>query len=227
MDNKKYDLVIFDCDGTLVDTEVLINTACAEALQEMGYLQYTTEYCIQHFTSLSLAVLLQKVQEQVGPSFPTEEFIRRAQSKYLYDAVRYVVQIPNADILLERLSNKRMPFCVASNGEPDGVVESLRLTNLYHFFDPKHIFTYVQSNGIPKPAPDLFLYAARHMGNIPPSRCLVIEDSDTGVRAAQAAGMDVVVIQAHPHPRHSIIEQLKPMAIIKDLLKVEDYINSR
>ncbi|MBS0236443.1 MAG: HAD family phosphatase [Proteobacteria bacterium] len=221
----KYDLIIFDCDGTLVDTEVVINSACSEVLLEMGYPQYTVEYCVEHFASLGLPIMLEVVAKEIGSNFDSTQFISRVRDKCLYNISRLVRPMPNAEILLRRLKNKHMKICVASNGEQNNVIEALRATHLYGFFDNASIFTYGHV-GVPKPAPDLFLYAAKQMGGFSPERCLVIEDSDTGVQAAKAAGMDVLVVQAYKHPRQEKIKQLKPTAIIKDLSEVEGYIYS-
>jgi len=219
----KYDLIIFDCDGTLVDTEVVIHSACSEVLQEMGYPQYTTEYCVQRFASLSLPVMLETIAKEIGPNFPMREYMRRVRDKCRYNIGRLVRPMPKAEELLHKLQGKPIKTCVASNGERSNVMEALKASNLYRFFTDSSIFTYDQI-GMPKPAPDIFLYAAKEMGDMAPKRCLVVEDSDTGVMAAKAAGMDVLVVQAYMHPRQEKIKELRPMATIKDLGEVEGFL---
>lgn len=219
--SKKYDLIIFDCDGTLVDSEGIIASACSKILQEMGYKQYTYDYFAKRFASISLYSVVKVLTSELGPSFNAEEFMRKSLNQELL--AQHLMPIPGAKELLAHLQNADYPMCVASNGEMEMVVKSLNTVGLLEYFKQDHIFTYRQSNNIPKPAPDLFLFAAKNMGDIDPSRCLVIEDSDTGVRAAKAANMDVLVIQAHLHPRFENIVSLKPNAIISNLMEVLDH----
>lgn len=183
----KYDLIIFDCDGTLVDTEGLCNTALVEIVNGLGLHQYDLAYALKHWAGMTISDVLLQIQMETGFEFPADtpqQYVRRVQQMYkdglppMRGALDFVAQVaPNFKI------------CVGSNGQRDNVIESLSLSGFVpHYFTPERIFTRIQ---VPqgKPAPDLFLFAAEKMG-VMPERCLVIEDSPFGVMAARAAGMD-------------------------------------
>ncbi|MBA8667820.1 HAD family phosphatase [Holosporaceae bacterium 'Namur'] len=217
---NNYKLIIFDCDGTLVDTETLLNRACAGVLNYMGYKQYTPEYCLEKFVGVSLKDILDILREEVGDEFDQSEFVARAGeiSKKLIETE--IKPMSNAGDLLIKL--KDFSKCVASNGNRSTVVQSLKSTGLYNHFTEESIFTYELVKH-PKPAADLFLYSAERMG-VSPKECLVIEDSIVGVRAAKAAKMDVL---AYKHLNEKLLpglNELKPTAIIHNLTQILDYL---
>jgi HAD superfamily hydrolase (TIGR01509 family) len=218
----KYDLIIFDCDGTLVDSESLINKAFSDILIAEGYTEYTYEYCFENFSGVCYSDLCKFVIAK-HPHMPfkeiEEKFVERANALI----PTTLKEIPNATKLLESI--RHIPKCVGSNGEHAIVSYSLEVTGLMNFFDPKNIFTYEMVRA-GKPEPDLYLYAAQKMGT-DPKRCLVIEDSIVGATAGIKAGMDVLAIiqGTHKYNLKSEMLKLKPLAIIEDLLEVTKYLD--
>ena len=182
------DLIIFDCDGTLVDSETLYNSITSELLTEMGFAEYTTTRCIELFAGQSWSTIKAILEDKHGAQIPkdlVERYIQTANSRMDNE----LKAAPDAHDMLEEIKQERS-ICVASNGERGNVLKSLRMTGLMPHFDEAHIFTKIQVER-PKPAPDLFLFTAAQMG-FDPAQCLVIEDSPAGVEAAVAADMRVI-----------------------------------
>ena len=178
----KPDLIIFDCDGVLVDSEVLSCACLSEALKECG-IELTADAALELFVGRSMAAILQYYatdRRLVPASFPAalkaRVFQRFRQSLRPISDVHTVV------------SQLTTPFCVASSSDLDRVSLSLDLTGLAAHFGGRLYTSQMVPRG--KPAPDLFLHAAAQM-QVDPSRTLVIEDSVSGVMAAKAAGMTV------------------------------------
>lgn len=216
MNKSKYQLIIFDCDGTLVDSEYLNNKAVSDALISLGFARYTMEYCVDNFTGMNLPNLLGHLRSEETLPIPDEEILRKfiANGKIL--AKKHLQASRNAHLVLSQLEQKK---CVASNGQRESLLESLRITGLDGFFTADSVFTYQQvKHG--KPAPDLFLFAADKMG-FSKENCLVIEDSAVGVMAAKAAGIKVLGFTGSSSEKTK--QQLlltKPDAIIDDLTEI-------
>ena len=176
------DLVIFDCDGVLVDSEMLSCQCLSEALGEYG-IELGIEQVLQLFLGKSAAaVTLYWCQR--GQPLP-ETFLPELKSRVRERFRRSLQPIPGIGPLLSSL---RTPFCVASSSDLDRVALSLVLTGLAPHFGDRLYTSQMVPRG--KPAPDLFLYAAAQMKTAP-MRTLVVEDSVSGVAAAKAAGMTV------------------------------------
>jgi HAD superfamily hydrolase (TIGR01509 family) len=211
---KKYDLIIFDCDGTLVDSESLINLVFSEMMQDIGYTEYTYDYCIDNFVGLSYPSVVNIIINK-HPDLPfkelEEKFIKATNNRI----PKELKAMPNAHKVLEQLTNYKK--CIASNGEKAVVKYSLELTGLIKYFDNNHIYTY-ELVECGKPSPDLFLYAAHKFG-VANEKCLVVEDSLIGLTGAVNAGMDVIAYR--PVLGRELIEQqvknLNPKAIISNL----------
>jgi HAD superfamily hydrolase (TIGR01509 family) len=185
------ELVIFDCDGVLVDSEVLSSRAHAEALTRHGY-PITAEQERARFLGVSDREARLAIEAEIGRKLP-DDFERQMQQAALklYDV--YLRLIPHVAETVAALS---LPKCVASSGTPEKICHGLTVAGLYELLAP-HIFSAVQvKRG--KPAPDLFLFAADQM-NVSPERCLVVEDSVAGVTAARAAGMTVLGFHGGSH----------------------------
>jgi HAD superfamily hydrolase (TIGR01509 family) len=188
-------LIIFDCDGTLTDSEMLNNKATADVLARLGYPQYTLEYSLQHFAGLALNDIKHIIEEKENTWIPDHfipDFIRLVSE---YQDV-YLEEVKGACEAANQLSNL-YKTCVASNGERNNVIKSLKIIGLHDLFGEGRIFTKSQvTRG--KPAPDLFLFAANQM-QCPPETCIVIEDSVAGVKAGVAAGMRTIGLTAASH----------------------------
>jgi HAD superfamily hydrolase (TIGR01509 family) len=180
----RFELIIFDCDGVLVDSEPIINLAYQEALNECGFRITSQEY-MDRFSGMSDEETFRIIEQQWGRPLPAD-FERRVTALVDARCETSLTTTPGVD---EALAAIRIPVCVASSGVPDRIRTSLRIVGLLDHFEP-HLFsaTAVQRG---KPAPDLFLHAARSMGAAR-SRCLVVEDSVPGVQAGIAAGMTVI-----------------------------------
>ena len=175
--------VIFDCDGVLIDSEIISARMLIEALATRGVI-IDLPYVARHFLGRSYPVVMAQIRAEFGldlpPSFEDEYRDR------LLEGFRAGLKImPHVAEVIGALA---LPFCVATSSSPRRAEMSLRLVGLWDHLGGR-IFTATQvAHG--KPAPDLFLFAAAQMG-FAPADCLVIEDSLTGVTAARAAGMEV------------------------------------
>jgi HAD superfamily hydrolase (TIGR01509 family) len=185
------DLIIFDCDGVLVDSEIVSFEAEAEMFAEIG-IGLTAHDLLTRFLGTSSASMFAIIEQENGIELPAD-FAERATRRTLEAFDRKLQPIPGIGELLANLPDRK---CVASSSEPPRIRHSLSLAGILHHFEP-HIFSATQvKRG--KPAPDLFLLAAASMG-VPPARCLVIEDSVAGVTAARAAGMIVLGFTGGSH----------------------------
>ncbi len=177
-------LVIFDCDGVLVDSEPISVRIDVEMLAEVGVAMSEAEV-IERYVGRSPEVMLAETEAQLGRRLPDGWFERGEQRlrKAFAAELKPVAGVREA---LERIPD---PVCVASSSAHHNLRFKLELTGLYERF-AGHIFSASEvANG--KPAPDLFLHAAQRMGADPPG-CVVVEDSRYGVEAARAAGMHVL-----------------------------------
>ncbi len=188
-----FDLIIFDCDGVLVDSEVISCRVHAELLTEAGY-PITAEQVFTRFLGRSAQAAHEEVEAELGRPLPDDFDARLKQA--LRDRFETSLQaVPHVAATLAALA---APVCVASSGTPDKIATSLTLTGLLPRFAP-HVFSATQvARG--KPAPDLFLFAAARM-TAAPFRCLVIEDSVPGITAARAAGMTAFGFSGGSHCR--------------------------
>jgi HAD superfamily hydrolase (TIGR01509 family) len=178
----KPDLIIFDCDGVLVDSEVLSCRCLSEILASYG-INLGLDQALDLFLGKSMTAVLDHY-EALGRSIPQQfsiELKERVRAAFL-SALR---PIEGVNSVLEGL---QVPHCVASSSDVDRVSFSLSMTGLAPHFDRRLYTSQMVERG--KPAPDLFLYAAERM-QADPRRCLVIEDSVSGVAAGKAAGMTV------------------------------------
>ena len=186
------ELVIFDCDGVLIDSEPLSVRADVEALAECG-LAVSEDEVLERYTGVSWADMVNDLTARYGP-LPADLAERhRVKLRALFEAELSV--IPGVGAVLDGL---RCGACVASSGRPERLRHALSLVGLYDRFHP-NIFS-VADVALGKPAPDLFLYAAATMG-VTPQRCIVVEDSLPGIAAAVAAGMTAIGFTGGGHCR--------------------------
>ncbi|MET7637056.1 HAD family hydrolase [Streptomyces sp. NPDC005438] len=189
----RYDLVIFDNDGVLVDSEPLSNATLAGYLSELGF-PTSYEESVRDFMGGSMRRVHDTVWRRYGRALP-EDFDERFHERVFSVFDRELGAVPEVAELLAWVGGTGTPYCVASSGTHERIRRTLRRTGLYELFvgQPSGVREWrfsSQDVAEGKPAPDLFLHAAKSMG-VPPDRCVVIEDSPLGVAAARAAGMDV------------------------------------
>jgi HAD superfamily hydrolase (TIGR01509 family) len=179
--NGHRELVIFDCDGVLVDSEPIAIRVDALVLAELG-MPMSEDEIVDRFVGRSPSVMREAIGAHLGRPLP-DDWAAQSRARYREAYQRELQPIDGIEEALDRISEAT---CVASSSEPEELAFKLELTGLHERFAGR-IFSAVEvRNG--KPAPDLFLYAARRMG-ADPGACAVVEDSQYGVQAARAAGM--------------------------------------
>lgn len=182
------DLVIFDCDGVLVDSERLSSIVLSRFLQDFGW-TITAEECEVLFLGTSLRDIVARTEAAIGRRVP-DDFGMRFSAAMVQALSAEVEAIPGAPQALHRLTEAGMPWRVASNSSHAEMAVKFRRTGLARLVgDRQHSAEDMLAMGLNgKPDPHLFLAAAK-AGGVPPARCLVVEDSIPGTRAARAAGM--------------------------------------
>lgn len=175
------ELVIFDCDGILVDSERLSLDITVQVLNDFG-LDLTREQAIERFVGSTDGSIEATIEERIGRELlAPERHEIRARYREAYE--QRLEPVPGVPEMLPEISP---PMCVASGSRPEILRRKLEICGLFSYFDG-HLFSASQV-AAGKPAPDLFLFAAAAMG-VAPERCIVVEDSVFGVAAARAAGM--------------------------------------
>ncbi|GAA2676460.1 HAD family hydrolase [Streptomyces lunalinharesii] len=183
----RYDLIIFDNDGVLVDSEPISNEILASYLTELGH-PTTYEESLRDYMGGSVQRIRDIVRERSGRALPGD--FEAGFHTLVFDEFRRRLEpVPGVRTVLEKLAADGVPYCVGSSGSHERIRVALTKTGLFERFGAGRIFS-SQDVGRGKPAPDLFLHAAKEMG-VDPGRCAVVEDSPLGVQAAVAAGMDV------------------------------------
>jgi HAD superfamily hydrolase (TIGR01509 family) len=218
---SNFDLIIFDCDGVLVDSERVANAVFAKVLEEECGLQFSLEEMFDHFVGHSKAQCLQIVEDMTGspPSPVLADRYRQDINQALQDSVEAVNGIESV------LQTIGIPYCVASSGSHEKMAATLGKTGLVKYFDGNIYSTSEVANG--KPHPDIYLHAARSSGIDDSDRCLVIEDSPIGVKGAVAAGMTVFGY-AELMPAEKLLAQgaHRAFARMQDLFsEMHDYLN--
>lgn len=194
-------LLIFDCDGVLVDSEVLAVKAEERVLAEVGF-PMTSDEIVNTCVGLSYPAMMALLEERFAKPVP-DGLEERIQAEAIS---LFPTELREIEGVTDFLASSDLPRCVASSGTPDRIALSLGLTGLDQAFQSDAIFSATMvENG--KPAPDLFLHAANQMG-FAPEDCVVIEDSPHGVAAARSAGMSVIAFTAGGHMGEAMIAKL-------------------
>ena len=180
-------LVIFDCDGVLVDSEVITNRVFAEMLGELG-MHFTLPDMFERFVGRSMTQCCELIAELLQRPVPAG-FVEQFHSRASAALGAELKAVAGVEATLDVLDAQRVPYCVASNGTREKMRLTLAHTGLLPRFEGKRFSVDQVAQG--KPAPDLFLLAARTL-DVTPARCCVIEDTPTGVTAGVAAGMQVL-----------------------------------
>ncbi|MPZ12027.1 MAG: HAD-IA family hydrolase [Kiloniellaceae bacterium] len=208
------ELVIFDCDGVLVDSEPLAMRVLLQMLSRAGA-ELAPERAYEAFLGRSLASVCDILRRDYDVDLGDDALERMRRD--LNAVIRSDLQpIPGVAATLESL---RRPFCVASSSQPERIRLSLEVTGLAGYFGDDVFSATMVTHG--KPAPDLFLHAAERM-QVAPGRCMVVEDSPAGVSAALRAGMRVVGFTGGSHARLAShrrrLAALKPHGMLDDML---------
>ena len=193
----RFDLLIFDLDGVLVDSEPISCRITAAALHDLGIWLSPSEVC-DRFLGLSTAAMLQEVAAEHRRCRLPEGFPEILRARILQAFEHALAPVAGVPALLDALPLER---CVASSSHPERIRRSLELAGLLDRLAPHLFSASMVSAG--KPAPDLFLLAAERM-SATPARCLVIEDSAAGIRAGKAAGMTAFGFTGGSHLRPEI-----------------------
>ncbi|MEU4847992.1 HAD family hydrolase [Streptomyces gilvosporeus] len=176
-------LVIFDCDGVLVDSETLSSHAMREMVAEEG-LDFSLEQALEFLRGRKVAEWVQQLEDRLGRALPAD-FIPRFRQRAADLFATELRPVPHVQQVIEELG---LPFCTASSAPREKILHTLGLTGLLSAFQDRIYSAY--EVGVWKPDPGLFLHAAADLG-VPPEACAVVEDSPVGVRAGVAAGMTV------------------------------------
>ncbi len=180
-----FDLIIFDCDGVLVDSERIANEVFARVLKEVCNLEFTLDQMFDHFVGNSQAQCLAVIENLLG-EVPPDELAERYDLDINQALQESVVAVKGIEQSLRQLD---IPYCVASSGSHEKMQMTLGKTGLIDYFNGNIFSTSEVNRG--KPHPDIYLYAAQSMGITEVKKCLVIEDSPIGVSGAVKAGMTV------------------------------------
>lgn len=179
----KYKCIIFDCDGVLVDSEMISSRVLVELANSIGA-DIDMEYSELNFTGKSFEDVFQQIEDLAGKKLPENH--ERDYRKSTFELFKTELQpIKGIHKLLDELS---VPYCVASNGPRDKMILNLGITKLLPRFENRIFSAYDIKRW--KPDPELFLHAARELG-FAPNECAVIEDSMSGIKAAVCGGFDV------------------------------------
>ncbi|MGD0431738.1 MAG: HAD family hydrolase [Acetobacteraceae bacterium] len=193
-------LTIFDCDGVLVDSEALVCRVCVRCLEDVGIIM-TTEEVADRYVGISAAAMIADLESRYDRIL-SADFQETMRDRI---AAASEVESMTIDGIEAAIAAQPGRICIASGSTHERVRRCLTIVGLLHHFDP-HIFSATQvARG--KPAPDLFLFAAREMG-VKPEDCLVIEDSIHGVKAAIAANMRVLGFAGASHCRPGHADRL-------------------
>jgi HAD superfamily hydrolase (TIGR01509 family) len=210
--------VIFDCDGVLVDSELISSTVLSQTLTRHG-LPTTTAQARRDYEGLLLRDIDARARAKLGSALP-DDWVERFQEQRAEVFRRELEPVSGAGEAVEAIAAAGVPVCVASQGTIEKTRLSLELTGLDRLFSEELLFSaWLVERG--KPFPDLFLHAAATIG-AEPSRCAVVEDSVSGVSAAVAAGMRAIGYAAADGDgaalRHAGAEVLSSMRAVPGLL---------
>ena len=185
------DLVIFDCDGVLIDSEIISAQMLVAELARLG-VAIDLDYVARHFLGRSYPTVMQQIREEFGLNLP-EAFEEQYRNRLLAAFERDLTIMPG---VAEVVAGLAVPYCIATSSSPRRARRSLEIVAFPRLEETPLFTASMVEHG--KPAPDLFLYAAEKMG-VKPADCLVIEDSLNGIRAAHAAGMEVLRFTGGTH----------------------------
>lgn len=216
-----FDLIIWDCDGCLIDSEVLSCGSAAAVVTAAGYF-ITMNQFMTRYMGWNWRDIYDDLERETKSSFreimPYETVVE-ARNVLFENELKPIAFIHET---LELLSGAS---CIASGSEPERVDKTLKLTGLYDYFKGRIFSASQVKKG--KPAPDVFLFAAKQMG-VKPENCLVIEDGIHGIVAAKAAGMTVFAFTGGSHMYPELVEKVKaldPALIFNDMRQLPELVS--
>jgi HAD superfamily hydrolase (TIGR01509 family) len=181
-----FSLVIFDCDGVLVDSELITNRVFARMINELG-VPVTLDDMFEKFVGRTMSYCCGLITQMSGRPLP-EDFVAQYRLRTTAALHAELRAVPGIENVLDAIEARGLPYCVASSGSHDKMRTTLGITGLFPRLQGK-LFSVTEVVNA-KPAPDVFLHAARMCG-VEPTSCCVVEDSPIGVAAGVAAGMTV------------------------------------
>lgn len=195
--NSSIELIIFDCDGVLIDSEILCQRVLLSLLAEQG-VRVSEAYFNKFFLGKSYPSAKAQIQDDFSVSLP---------AGFRQDYLDKLLQVFEDELLPtqhleDMLGALHTPYCVATSSSPERVTFALQTTGLFHYFAGRITTSSEVKYG--KPAPDIFLHAAAKM-DVAPERCLVIEDSQAGIEGALAANMQVLRYCGATHLQNSLL----------------------
>ncbi|MDD9330276.1 MAG: HAD family phosphatase [Bartonella sp.] len=196
----KIDLIIFDCDGVLVDSEYLVAKIGSQLLKEIGY-KISPEELSERYSGLIFQDILKKIEQEIKKPI-SANFIDRMAHLFCTQ-MKTELRINGVKEVIEIIKS-HYPYCICSNARSTDIKDMLNTIKLYHLFDNKIFSAPEVGTKKPKPAPDVFLFAAQEL-RVQPENTIVVEDSIHGVYAASSAGMRVIGFTggSHSYPGHS------------------------
>lgn len=194
-----YELLIFDCDGVLINSEMIAARVQAAAYKREGFEMEPLGYA-EHFAGFTHHAIREAIEEELERKLD-EDFADKLEEAFFELADAEMTAVTGTDAMLDQIE---MPRCICSNSDSKYLRTYLSDVGLYDRFEPNIFSATEVGTKAPKPDPNVFLYAAQHFG-ADPKQCLVVEDSATGVKAAVAAGMTVIgfVGADHSWPGHA------------------------
>lgn len=197
-------LILFDCDGVLVNTEELVERVVREQLHALG-LDYTDQEYNARYSGASDHDLVRLAQEdcktRAGSDLPAD-FLEKVLSAYLAEEAQHIRAVAGVRDIIEALQRSGVPYAIASNGARADIERKLTLTGLDDLFSPHAIFSRESvAPGRSKPHPDVCLAAMTGMGETDPQNCIFVDDSLIGVEAGRIAGMFTIGFSAGTHRR--------------------------
>jgi beta-phosphoglucomutase-like phosphatase (HAD superfamily) len=212
----KVELIIFDCDGVLADSEIIAHQIGVDELARFGG-SMTLEESIKLLAGALDEEVNRLLEEKCGEK-GANTFLLDVENKIAESFKNTLKPIANIDIVMQYIIDTKVKRCVASNSMSDRLSSTLAITGLGSYFKSDYIYSAsMVSQG--KPEPDLFLYAADKM-QVKPQSCLVIEDSVVGIAAAKAAKMPVIGFLGGTHAKYpwykDRIEKMRPLAVVDD-----------
>ena len=196
MKSIRYEMVVWDCDGVLVDSEALLKQGEVEALQREGFADITIEDCVRMFSGVSPDKATQNFLSEKGKPLPPNFFKEQIEGSMQLFRDRLE---PLMEDTVKRLSTQGIKMCVASGSPRARVLLCLEKGGIDACFAPESVFNREEVK-LGKPAPDLFLHAANKMG-ISPEKCVVVEDAVSGIQAALAANMKCIAYLGGGHTK--------------------------